>query len=289
MSSILAQAHDFIFKTARLLDRQLFTYLFEGGSREAVLHALVAYQNADGGFGNALEPDKRDPGSQPVDVEVAFHILEKLDAFDHPCVLQACDFLAGIATREGGVPFALPSVMAYPRAPWWNVAPEPPASLNPTASLAGMLLAHGIQHPWLDRAVPYCWQAIAENNSTEYHDLMPMITFLQQASDPRRAAGELERIRRRIVENQLISLDPAASGYVHPLLDWAPTPQHWVHNLVSEAVVQADLQRLIAGQQADGGWGITWPALSPAVELEWRGWKTVEALHTLKAYGVELG
>ncbi len=285
----LAQARDFIFKNARLLERQLFAYIFEGGSRDAVLHALLAYQNDDGGFGNALEPDKRDPGSQPVDVDIAFHILEKLDAFDHPCVLQACGFLESIATPQGGVPFALPSVMGYPHAPWWNVPPEPPASLNPTASLAGILLAHGVQHPWLDRAVSYCWQAIAENDSTEYHDLMPMIAFLQHTAEAQRAAGELERIRHRIVEKQLISLDPTASGYVHPPLDWAPMPYLWTRSLFSEAILQADLNRLVAQQQADGGWPISWQPVSTAVELEWRGWRTVDALSTLKAYGVEIG
>ena len=284
----LAQAYDFIFKNARLLERQLFAWIFEGGSREAVLHALLAYQNADGGFGNALEPDKRDPGSQPVDVDIAFHLLEKLDAFDHPCVLQACDFLARIAAPEGGVPFALPSVMGYPRAPWWNVPPEPPASLNPTASLAGILLAHNVQHPWLDRALPYCWQAIAGNDSIEYHDLMPMIAFLQHAPETQRAAGELERIRGRIIDNQLVSLDPAASGYVHPPLDWAPMPHLWTRSLFSDAVLQADLNRLIAQQQADGGWPISWQPVSTAVELEWRGCRTVEALSTLKAYGVKI-
>jgi len=288
MLAMLSKAHDFIFKNARLLDRQLFAWLFEGGSRDAVLRALLAYQNPDGGFGNALEPDKRDPGSQPVDVEVAFHLLEKLDAFDHPCALQACNFLAGITTPEGGVPFALPTVMDYPRAPWWNVPPAPPASLNPTASLAGMLLAHRIQHPWLERAVPYCWQTIAENESIEYHDLMPMIAFLQHAPETQRTAGELKRIRRRIEDNQLVSLDPTAGGYVHPPLDWAPTPRHWTRGLFSDAVIQTDLNRLLALQQADGGWPISWQPVSTAVELEWRGFKTVEALYTLEAYGVEI-
>lgn len=287
MDAILANAHDFILKNARLLDRQLFAYHFLGGSREAVLQALLAYQNPDGGFGNALEPDKRDPGSQPVDVQIAFQILEQIGAFDHPCVAQACDFLVGITTPEGGVPFALPSVMNFPRAPWWNVATEPPASLNPTAALAGMLLAHGVQHAWLERAVPYCWKAIIESDSSEYHDLLPMIAFLQHAPDPR-ASHELERIRRRIEAQHLVSLDPAAIGYVHPPLDWAPTPQHWARGLFSDAVIQADLDRLLALQQSDGGWPITWQPVSTAVEQEWRGWRTVEALYTLSAYGVEI-
>ena len=42
---------------ARPLERALFAHAFEGGGRTAVLAALVPYQNDDGGFGHALEPD----------------------------------------------------------------------------------------------------------------------------------------------------------------------------------------------------------------------------------------
>ena len=55
----LGRAREFIWRNGRLLDRHLFACLFDGGQREPVLAALRAYQNADGGFGNALEPDKR--------------------------------------------------------------------------------------------------------------------------------------------------------------------------------------------------------------------------------------
>ena len=61
----LARAGEFIWLNARLLERQLFACLFADGPRDPVLSALRAYQNADGGFGNALEADKRCPSSQP--------------------------------------------------------------------------------------------------------------------------------------------------------------------------------------------------------------------------------
>lgn len=288
MPEILSQARDFIFKNGRLLDRRLFSFLFMGGSKEAVIHALLAYQNHDGGFGNALESDLRCTDSQPIGQEVAFNVLEMIDGFDHPCVSQACDFLQSITTPEGGVPYALPSLENYPHAPWWHAPADPPASLNPTASLVGTLLAHGIRHPWLDRAVPYCWQAIPSLESTEFHDLMPAITFLEHAPDAQRAAPELARLRRLIEEKQLVCMDPEASGYVHPPLDWAPNPRGWARSLFSDTVMQAELDRLLAGQRDDGGWGITWMTLSPAIELEWRSWRTIQALVILKAYGVEV-
>ncbi len=149
-SQRLQKAQDFTWRNARLIERYLFTCLFANGSKEPVLAALRAYQNEDGGFGNALEPDKRCPSSQPQDIEIALHILDAIDAMNDPMVVRACDYLVTITTPEGGVPYALPSVNAYPHAPWWTVEENPPASLNPTAAIAGLLFKYGIQHPWIE-------------------------------------------------------------------------------------------------------------------------------------------
>jgi len=286
-----ANAQDFIWKNARLIDRRRFAFHFLAESADGVLSALKAYQNADGGFGNALEPDKRDPHSQPLDVEFAFKLLDEIGMMgeadvQRELVLPACDFLLSATTEEGGVPFTLPSVNDYPNAPWMPAPENPPADLNPTADLAGLLLKYHVQHPWLARAVPYCWSAIEASETEQYHTLMPVICFLEYAPDQQRAARELERVMRRIQEKNLVEYDPAAKGYVKMPLDWAPTPQAYCRRLFDDAVIQAHLQALEARQQSDGGWPITWEPVSKAVELEWRGAWTVDALLVLKAYGV---
>lgn len=58
------KAREFVYANARLLDRRRFEYHFEQGKAHPVLDALRAYQNSDGGFGSALEPDIRTPCSQ---------------------------------------------------------------------------------------------------------------------------------------------------------------------------------------------------------------------------------
>ena len=55
-------ARTFIYRNARPLDIVRWQYHFENGSKEEVLTALAAYQNADGGFGHALEPDWNNQG-----------------------------------------------------------------------------------------------------------------------------------------------------------------------------------------------------------------------------------
>ncbi len=46
-------------------------------------------------------------------------------------------------------------------------------------------------------------------------------------------------------------------------------------------VIEADLARLAAGQQRDGGWTVPYDTASPAAALEWRGYATVAAITTL--------
>src|SRR4030095_1696105 len=102
-TGILESAETFIWNNARLLERHLFSFLFKGGAGQNIIAALSAYQNEDGGFGNALEPDKRTPSSQPIDQEFALRILDEV-GFDVELAGKICDFLMSITTNEGGVP-----------------------------------------------------------------------------------------------------------------------------------------------------------------------------------------
>ncbi len=286
-NSRLQNAQNFIWLNARLIERYLFTCLFDNSSKEPLLTALRAYQNADGGFGNALEPDKRCPSSQPQDIEIALHILDAINAMHDPMVVRACDYLVTITTADGGIPYALPSVNAYPHTPWWTVEDNPSASLNPTAAIVGLLLKHGIQHPWIETASNFCWREIAGTDTTEFHTLMPVITFLEHTSDRSRAEQELQRIASHLMQPGVIELDPDAEGYVQKPLDWAPTPQSSCRRLFDDETIKKHLIALANQQQADGGWPISWETISSAVEAEWRGRKTIEVLRTLDAYEEE--
>jgi hypothetical protein len=82
----------------------------------------------------------------------------------------------------------------------------------------------------------------------------------------------------------LVALDPNARGYVFGPLAWSPTPDNLCCSLFSNELIAAHLDALIERQQADGGWAISWPAVSPACEMEYRGIVTTNALRTLQAY-----
>ena len=128
------RAQAFMWTGARLLERHLFAFRYSGGGRQPVLAALRAYQNAEGGFGNALEPDKRCADSQPIDAEIALRVLAEVGP-DDAMIGRACDWLTTITTAEGGVPFVLPTVRSAPRAGWWNTDDDPLRQLPLLAQL----------------------------------------------------------------------------------------------------------------------------------------------------------
>lgn len=282
----LEAAERFTWLNARLVDRLRFAHLFSGGGAAPVVAALRPYQNADGGFGNALEPDFRGPVSQPATVSQALQVLDEAGAFDDPMVGQVCDYLAGIATPDGGLPFVLPSVRPYPRAPWWQPESErPPGNLLPTGSIVGLLLAHGVSHPWVERAAEFCWREIDRLERAHAYEVRSAISFLDRVPDRPRAERAFAKLGPKVLELGLVALDPAATGEVHFPLDFAPAPSSLARGLFADEVIEAHLDALVAGQQPDGGWTFNWPAWTPVVEPEWRGAITVDTLRRLRAYG----
>lgn len=45
------------------------------------------------------------------------------------------------------------------------------------------------------------------------------------------------------------------------------------------------LDAVESGQADDAGWTVPWEAWVPLAGLEWRGWRTIEQLKILRAYG----
>jgi hypothetical protein len=112
-----------MYRNARHIDLLLWKYEFENGDRDETLRALSFYQNADGGFGNALEPDCWNPESSPYTTLCAISKLKQIgfaDA-DHPIMRGIIKYLESGAHFNGdGWLFNIPSNNEYARAPWWT-------------------------------------------------------------------------------------------------------------------------------------------------------------------------
>ena len=275
----------FVAANARVLDRRRFQRLFEDGPAAPVRDAVAAYRNDDGGFGHALEPDCRAPGSQPAAVAMALRIMDETDAWDYDLVRGACDWLATVAPAEGGAAFVEAALTGWAHAPWWVPEEGHPASLVATGMIAGTLHARGVSHPWLDGATEVMWNRIAKMDEPGAYEMFGVLAFLQHVPDRERAREVFGRVGPLILERNLVALDPEAPGEVHGVLEFAPEPDSLARALFDDATVQAHLDHLAQGQKDDGGWTFNWPAWSPAAELDWRGFLTVDALRALRANG----
>ncbi|RSN52052.1 MULTISPECIES: hypothetical protein [Actinomadura] len=279
----LGRASDFMAMHARPLDRRRFELLTGGGDREALLAALNAYRNPDGGYGRGLEPDLRSRTSQPGAALHAFEVFEALAPETAPEAVALCDWLESVTLPAGGLPFALPVPDPAGCAPFWASADPDVPSLQITAIVAATALrvaAHDPEvaaHPWLDRAVRFCRDAalaVAEPHALE-------LAFALALADAAEDAELLEILGRHVPASGMVHVQGGLEDEMMRPLDFAPYPDRPVRALFAPEVIDAELRRLAGGQRDDGGWRVDFASYSPAAELEWRGYATVGAVSIL--------
>jgi hypothetical protein len=278
-------ARRFLYAEGRLLERRIFGVLFEQAEPGGAIDAVRGYRNPDGGFGHGLEPDKRVPDSQPLDVEAALYAMDAAGRVDPGLAAGACEFLRGLGP---GVGCLTESYREYPRAPHWTdwaLAPD----LNPTAGIVSMLWKWSIDHPWREAATSFCWEQIGSGWPADAHSFGEMLSFLAWVGDRERADAVAAAIRSDAGATlgglSTFRLDPSAPGYGVTPLHFAPAPDGpWI-GLFEPAVIDAHLDDLAAAQRDDGGWPISWETIGPAAESDCRGAETLRALRTLRAFG----
>ena len=284
-------AERFLAANARVLEKRRFERLFAGGEAAPVRDAVAAYRNRDGGFGQALEPDTRCPGSQPLATDFALRALLDTDAWDAALAEGASSWLAATAPAGGGAVFVNESVKGWPHAPWMVPEDGEPASLTCTGLLAGTLYAAAPRHaapeadPWLQQATGLIWSRIDALTTSNPYEIRGLLWFLDNVPDRERAQAAVAKIGPMIFDQEMVALDPATPGEVHFPLDFAPLPNSIARPLFDPPVIEVNLDHLAAAQRDDGGWMFNWMAWSPAAERDWRGHVTVDALRVLRANG----
>lgn len=147
MKKTFEKSNQFIYGNARPLDLARWQYHFEKGTKEAVLEALSAYQNEDGGFGHALEADCFNPNSSPIQTWAATEILREINFEDreHPVIQGIVKYLSSgldFDRKRNQWMNVVPSNNDYPHAIWWTYKDDGEFKYNPTACLAGFALKY---------------------------------------------------------------------------------------------------------------------------------------------------
>lgn len=292
MTIDLAAATDFMAGHARTLDRRRFELLRgETDNASGVLAALDAYRNPDGGYGWGLEPDLRSPESQPAAAAHAFEVFENVAPVTSPHAAVLCDWLDSVTPPDGGLPMAVPLTLAAGSAPWWESSAASGSSLQITSVTAGAAQRVAArdsavaEHPWLERATQFCLDAIAAMEDEPFaYVLVFSLRFLDAVYESRpEAAALMEKLAEHVPDDGNIRVSGGTEDeMLHPL-DVAPEPDRPARQLYAPELMAADLDRLAALQQDDGGWVVDYMKISPAGSLDWRGYATVRAIDILRA------
>lgn len=288
------RARAFVQSHGRDLDDALLRHAFDGAGAEAGLRALAPYQNADGGFAHGLEPDLPTPASTAIVTSVGLQILRQLGApADHPMVRGAMGWLADAFDRRAGVwPIINADVALTPHAFWWDWDADLAARwngfrFNPSAELLGDLYAYrpAADPAVLERAEQALLEAIAGVERLDgAYDIKALMRLIETDQTPTEVRGPAEAL----MAATRAGFDPE-DAHASPL-DLTPRPRPG-NAAAPSAAVEAALQALIAGQDADGGWRPFWDwsavdaAAWATAERGWRSILTRLALETLAAYG----
>ena len=141
-------AINFVLQNARPLELVIYKYFFENESNQAVVDELLKFQNSDGGFGNALEPDFFNPNSSPVATNDAIITLFRVNALnrDSNIVKGIVRYLESHDSFDEDKKrwlFAIDSNKDYPHAIWWKKKGDGISGFNPSISLAAFLICYG--------------------------------------------------------------------------------------------------------------------------------------------------
>ena len=299
-SQAFQQAKAFLFDQGRTLEQRLFGVHFGEEPLAAALAALASYQNEDGGFGCALEPDLRAAASSAVATQQAFIVLRAIGAtHQEPLVQRAVDYLLHTyASQQGVWPIISLEIEQAPHAPWWNYADAAQNFgnflANPRAALVGYL------HDYRELVPPeflaqvtdaVVAQLAASREKMEMHDLQCYVSLAETASLPQDVQS---RIRAKLLSIAPASLefDPEKwTGYGLPPLGVVKAPDHFLAAIIPPQTLAANLDFLIDQQQSDGAWAPAWnwafidEAAWQAAEQDWKSQITLHNLKLLHAFG----
>ncbi|MEJ2667859.1 MAG: hypothetical protein P8Z81_12305 [Deinococcales bacterium] len=286
----------FLQEQARPLEAACFRHSFGEAPATSVVKALAAYQNGDGGYGRALEPDLRTPSSSALATSLALLRLAALGVGGkHPQVQAARAYLERSLDPQRWTWRIVPDdVGAYPHAPWWGQAGLEERFgrylVNPRAALVAGLLhfEDTLDGDWLGQVAEDTVRAV-ETRELDMHELLAALALLEA---PGLAVGSRARVRAACEQaaERLVATEPEAwAGYGLAPVQVAPRPDSPLHHLFAE-VVHVNLDVLVAAQGEEGAWSPNWswgayPDAWAEAQREWQGVLTLEALEALRAYG----
>ncbi len=257
---------EFIFKNGRLLERKLFSFFFENGSKDAVIKTLMAYQNLDGGFGNGIEPDLLCPVSSAIGAETAMYYFDLLDDTDNEMVEQLFNWIIKEQNDEGYIQHPPKNMYNYPFQKWW----DRPDDLRIFA-LSGFIKKWGMQDNVFFKKVKdfFTNYSLPEDFALYNYPYFMYLKYLGETKEEKKMLKEVITQIPSILEN----------NKDHYLL----FGRHWYHalNNLDRKIIENEVDIFFNGLQDDGGLKIVYQDLP-----WWRPVWTLDSLILLKKSGM---
>jgi len=297
------KAREFLITQARSLERSLFNHYFEDAPVDLVVAELKKFQNSDGGFGNALEPDMRSPSSSALATEMGMQILAKAEiSAEHPIVNAAVAYILSSIHPDTLTWRVAPlDVNDHPHAPWWH---DEGGSLKrtfddylitPRAGIIAVLHQYAELLPvgWLSKMTYSTLNAIKKMDAEKFSGGGDALVYTRKLAEapglaPKDKSWLTEKVQQ--LADQNVARKPEEwSQYCAPPLKLAPTPVCITSGVLADCL-PTHLDYIIEKQHPEGFWDVTWawsdyPDDWEIAKGEWRGYLTLETLLSLRAYG----
>lgn len=288
----------YLTANARPVDVALHNFHFNNGPQQAVIEALVAYQNEDGGFGKGIEPDFQLPDSSSLGTTLAFQYLAKLEKPETTDLVRGgITYLLQTYDHQKNSWGIVPKkVNTYPHAPWWDYERSQQGFGwgNPGAEILGYLLRYralvqdtALVNTIAQRALGRL-NELTEQEEPDFHELLCYVRLYQQADQ------ELQTQIYQPLANlitKVVNLNSKEWGsYVATPLTFIKTPDSPFISLFNHELIAANLdhlkQTIVNGDhwEPTWDWGDDYPEAWVHAKRAWSGKLTVENMMVLKAF-----
>lgn len=277
---ILEKAKKFVYRNARPLELARWKYHFENGSVDEVLNYLSMYQNEDGGFAYALEPDNWNTNSTPIAVWFATQRLWEIGFTDtaHPMVQGILKYLdSGKDFAEGKWFNTVASNNDYPHAVWWacdNDIGVPDD--NPTVSLAGFVLRFSDKNSSLyQKAKKILTEAVERfmNHPTdEIHTVrcfLDLLCYCEKIDNF--DVFDLNAFKSKVYETiEKVVCKETGKWYTEYVCkpSFFFEKNHKIFNMIDRELLEKEAYMMMEEQLEDGSYPITWQWWTDYKEFE---------------------
>jgi hypothetical protein len=293
--TLFSELNSYMNTEARPLERSIFNYYFNESDGTDILDSLESFQNADGGFGQGIEPDFKLIKSSPMATSIGLRYLSRIDNSDRAqnMIAKAIRYLESTFDSNRNGWYSVPSdVNNYPHAPWWKFRSDIHMTVidyswgNPTAELIGYLYKYKKYLKNLDIYSLIDYAITSLNERTEFKSEHEIYCYIHMYNNIDKEFSTQIEDALKLAVSQLININQSQ------WINYVPTPLKFITmdsiNFfgIEDKFIDFNLDYLIEKLQKNGkilpNW--QWDKYLEEWEvskIEWMGILTLEALLSL--------